>query len=91
MSKALRTHIERIAPLADDEFKIVLAHFSSKKLKKHQFVIQEGDMVPFDIFVVKGLLKACYIDQEGKEHIVQFAMEDEWISDDQAYVESFLD
>ena len=53
--------------------------------KKHQFLIQEGDNVTNDYFVVKGLLKAYHIDKEGKEYIMQFAMEDWWISDYQAY------
>lgn len=85
MSKALRKHIERITSLTDQEFTFILSHFTRRKLKKYQFVIQEGDLVQFDFFVVKGLLKACHTDQEGKEHILQFAMEEGWISDYQAY------
>lgn len=34
---------------------------------------------------MNGLLKASYLNQEGKEHIMQFAMEDWWITDYQAY------
>jgi CRP-like cAMP-binding protein len=85
MSIALRQHIEKITPLTDGEFDYILAHFTTKKLKKHQFLIQEGDMVPNDYFVEKGLLKAYHTDKEGKEHIMQFAMEDWWVSDYQAY------
>ena len=85
MSKLLRKHIERIVSLTEEEFRFVLTHFSSRKLKKHQFFIQEGDAAPYDCFVLKGLLKAYHINQEGKEHILQFAMEDGWISDYQAY------
>ena len=32
--------------------------------KKHQFLIQEGDNVINDYFVVKGLLKAYHVDKE---------------------------
>jgi CRP-like cAMP-binding protein len=38
-----------------------------------------------DYFVVKGLLKAYHLDKEGKEYIMQFAMEDWWVTDYQAY------
>jgi len=86
MSKALKQHFEKIIPLTDQEFDYVLSHFTTKKLKKHQFIIQEGDDVINDYFVVKGLLKAYHIDNAGKEHIMQFAMEDWWISDYQAYL-----
>lgn len=85
MSVELRQHFEKITPLTDQEFDYILAHFTIKKLKKHQFLIQEGDGVKNDYFVVKGLLKASYTNNEAKEHIIQFAMEDWWITDYQAY------
>jgi CRP-like cAMP-binding protein len=86
MSKELRQHFEKIIPLTDQEFDYVLSHFTTKKLKKHQFLIQEGDSVTNDYFVLKGLLKAYHVDGFGKEHIMLFAMEDWWISDYQAYL-----
>lgn len=85
MSEILRKQIEKITPLTDKEFEYILSHFTIKKLKKHQFLLQESDLVQNDHFVIKGLLKAYYINQEGKEHIMQFAMEDWWITDYQAY------
>lgn len=85
MSIELRRHIEKIIPLTDQEFDYILAHFTTKKLKKHQFLIQAGDYVQNDYLVIKGLLKAYHTNKEGKEYILQFAMEDWWITDYQAY------
>jgi CRP-like cAMP-binding protein len=85
MSNELRRHFEKITPLTDQEFDYILSHFTFKKLKKHQFLIQEGDSVTNDYFVLKGLLKAYHVDKEGKEYIMQFAMEDWWVTDYQAY------
>lgn len=85
MSEILRRQIEKITQLTDNEFEYILSHFTVKKLKKHQFLIQEGDFVQNDHFVTKGLLKAFYMNEDGKEHIMQFAMEDWWITDFQAY------
>jgi len=85
MSLELRRHFEKITPLTDQEFDYILSHFTTKKLRKHQFLIQEGDTVQNDFFVVKGLLKASFTNNEGKEHILQFAMEDWWVCDYQAY------
>ena len=84
MSIALRQHIQEIVPLTDAEFEHVLSHFEAKKFKKHQFVIQEVNYVDYEYFVTGGLLKAAYVNEEGKEHIIQFAMEGWWISDYQA-------
>lgn len=86
MSELLRKHIEAITPLTDSEFEYILSHFTRKKYKKHQFVVQEGNYVSNDYFVLSGLLKAIYTNpDDGKEHILQFAWEDWWITDYQAY------
>lgn len=85
MHQQLREHIEKIIPLSDDEFEFVLNHFTTKKFRKHQFIIQEGDTVKYSYFVISGLLKLVYTDNTGKQHIVSFAMEDWWESDFYAF------
>lgn len=85
MSQALRDHIEKITPLSDAEFEYLLSHFTVRHFKKHQFLLQVDDVVHNDFFVVKGLLKLYHTDADGKDHILQFAMEDWWICDYQAY------
>lgn len=85
MKQRLRKQIEEIEPLTDEEFEYIASHFKERRFKKHQFVVQEGMPVPNDFWVVKGCLKAYVIDGNGKEHILQFAMENWWISDYQAH------
>lgn len=85
MQHPLREHIEKIVTLTDDEFAFVLSHFTFKKYKKHQFIIQEGEPVKYHYFILKGLLKLVYTDDALKQHIVSFAMEDWWESDFYAY------
>jgi CRP-like cAMP-binding protein len=85
MHEKLRAHIEKIVSLTNDEFEFISTHFSTKKLKKHQFLIQEGEPVKYHFFIVSGLVKLVYTDDAGKQHIVSFAMEDWWESDFYAY------
>ncbi|WP_298143626.1 Crp/Fnr family transcriptional regulator [Flavobacterium sp.] len=85
MSAILRKHIEKITALTDKEFDYVLSHFSVKSAKKQQYLIQEGELVQNDFFVLSGLVKSYYTNADGKEHLMQFAMEDWWITDYQAY------
>ncbi len=85
MKNKLRKHIEKITSLTDEEFEYVLSHFKIKELKKHQYIVQEGELVNKDFWVLSGLLKAYYTDNNGKQHILQFAMEDWWITDYRAY------
>ncbi|MBL0740932.1 Crp/Fnr family transcriptional regulator [Chryseolinea lacunae] len=86
MREMFRAHIEKIVSLTDDEFDIVMEHFVHKKLKRHQYAVQQGEFVDHEYFVVKGLLKSFFANADGKEHIIQFALEDWWISDYQAFV-----
>jgi CRP-like cAMP-binding protein len=85
MSQKLRQQIEKITPLTDTEFEYILSHFVFKKNKKHQFVVQEGQYVDNDFFIVEGCLKSYHTDINGKVHIIQFGIEDWWITDYQAY------
>lgn len=86
MNNTLRQHIEVITPLTDKEYDHIQSHFTEKKLRRRQFLVQEGNPVDQEYFVVSGLLKASYINEAGKEHIIRFAMEDWWITDYQAYI-----
>jgi CRP-like cAMP-binding protein len=85
MSHPLKQHIEKITPLTDSEFEYVLSHFTSRRIRKHQFLVQEGESVLNDYYVLNGCLKAYHTDKEGKEHILQFALSDWWITDYGAY------
>ncbi|MDJ1471281.1 Crp/Fnr family transcriptional regulator [Cytophagaceae bacterium DM2B3-1] len=86
MSIVLRQHIEEIVAVTDSEFEYTQSLFTHKKLKKHQYLVQEGTLVTHEYFVLNGLLKASYTNEAGKEHIIQFAMENWWVTDYQAYI-----
>ncbi|MDG4714575.1 Crp/Fnr family transcriptional regulator [Winogradskyella marincola] len=81
----LRQHFEEIVTLTDEEWKIIAPHFEHKKLKKHQFLIQTGQPVDCEFWIINGLIKSYAVDEKGSEHILQFAMEDYWVSDYYAF------
>jgi len=81
MIEKLRNHIEAITPISDEEHSHIKTFFTSKKVRKNQYLISEGDEVKYEYLVVKGIFKVYYIDEDGKEHIVQFAQENWWMSD----------
>jgi CRP-like cAMP-binding protein len=81
----LRQHIEQIVALSDEQFEIVLQHFEPKKINKKSYLIKAGQKVTSEFLVVEGLLKTFLFDEKAKEHILQFAMENWWVSDYPAY------
>ncbi|RBQ05804.1 Crp/Fnr family transcriptional regulator [Pedobacter miscanthi] len=81
----LRAHIHQIICLTDEEFEHAASFFTKRKYKKHQYIIQAGDAASMEHFVVKGIVKSSYTDNEGKEYILQLAMEEWWFSDPNAF------
>jgi CRP-like cAMP-binding protein len=81
MFDLLQKHILKRINLTDEEFERCTTFFIPKKLRKHQFLLQEGEVCRSIAFVVKGCLRCYSVDDKGEEHIVQFAIEDWWISD----------
>ncbi|SDE21892.1 cAMP-binding domain of CRP or a regulatory subunit of cAMP-dependent protein kinases [Niabella drilacis] len=52
-----------------------------KQVKKKQFFLQEGEVQRHLVFVVEGCLRSYSVDENGFEHILQFAPPGWWISD----------
>lgn len=81
MSHFLKAHIQEVTDLTDDEFTMIQGFFFKKKFRKRQFLIQEHQPVHEIFLIEKGILKSSFIDNTGKEHILQFAASNWWISD----------
>jgi len=81
MFDVLREHIQKRIDLTDEEFSRSTAFFTPRRIKRRRFLLQEGDICRALAFVNKGCLRSYTVDPDGKEHIVQFAIEDWWISD----------
>lgn len=81
----LRSHIEQITSLSNDEFEYVKSFFVLKKVRKHQYLLHEGDEAKHEFLVLSGVYKVFYTDDQGKQFIVQFAQENWWMSDYPAF------
>ncbi|MCU7616701.1 Crp/Fnr family transcriptional regulator [Chryseobacterium sp. PBS4-4] len=77
----LRQHIEEITTINDEEFESIKTFFTHKNVRKNQFLLHEGDDVQFEFLVLEGIYKVFYLDENGKEHIVQFAKKNWWMTD----------
>lgn len=64
-----------------EEQDVIKKYLTPKKLRKKQYLLQEGDVCKFIAFVEKGALRQYSLDENGNERIIQFALEGWTISD----------
>jgi CRP-like cAMP-binding protein len=81
MSDVLLNNLTRFISLTEEEKQTVLSHFSTRSFRKHQYILQEGDITRHETFVVRGLTRTYEVDNKGQEHVVQFGLEDWWVGD----------
>jgi CRP-like cAMP-binding protein len=81
MSDVLLKNLTKYINLTEEERQVVLSHFSPKKFRKHQYILQEGDITRHETFIVSGLTRTYEVDDKGQEHVVQFGLEDWWVGD----------
>src|SRR5271169_6364034 len=77
----LREQLEKHTTLNDKEFAQGTPFFLPKKIKKDQYLVQEGEICKHLALVTHGSLRSYTIDGKGEEHVVQFAFEGWWITD----------
>ena len=86
MSTLLFQKFDEKIQLTEEEKALAKTFFLPKKLRKRQYLLQEGDPCKYAAFVEKGLLRSYTIDDKGLEHIMQFAFEGWWISDQYSFL-----
>lgn len=71
--------------ISDAEFKHVEETFTPRIIKKKQFLLHEGSVCQYMAFIVKGALRQYIVNDRGVEHIVQFGLENWWMSDRESF------
>lgn len=77
----LLDYFNNLIPLNKEEKDLVRAKFHPHLFLKKQFALQHGDTCQYFDFVVRGCLRLYKVGDDGGYHILQFATENNWISD----------
>lgn len=80
-TKPLIDYFNNILPLEEEDESVVEKLFKERKVKRRQFILQEGDICKHNTFVLEGCFRMYLVDEKGKEHNLQFAIENWWIGD----------
>ncbi|HAA15421.1 MAG TPA: hypothetical protein DCE41_28470 [Cytophagales bacterium] len=85
MDTGLLNEVFQEASFSRAELSTVGACLKKIDLKKGEVLLRKGDTVAYTHYVHRGCLRSFVVDESGKDHTLQFAIKDWWISDYTAF------
>src|ERR1700746_2808796 len=67
--------------LSESEIDSIQAVFIPKKFRKRQYLLQEGEVCKYTVFIVRGAMRQYSVDEQGEEHIIRLFIENWWATD----------
>ena len=84
MYEVFKAYLDDKISLTEEQHEFIRSRTVVKKLRKKQYLLQEGNHWNNKAFVSKGLLRTYSVDERGFEHVIAFAMENWWTGDREA-------
>jgi CRP/FNR family transcriptional regulator, cyclic AMP receptor protein len=77
----INDYVRRCIDPTDAELSIFNGLLTYKRVEKKTLILQEGDVCDFEGYILKGCVRSYFIDGNGFEVTLNFAVEDWWIGD----------
>ena len=74
-------HVQAIITLSGNEIALFKSLITIEELKRKDFFIVEGKICKHAAFVTSGCLKSSSLNENGVEHVLQFAPQNWWMTD----------
>jgi CRP-like cAMP-binding protein len=88
MEKLILSDIFKDISFSPKEITQMESKFEQRTLKNGDILLKASNTVNHQYFIRSGCLRTYYVDSSGKEHIIQFAIKNWWISDYTAFFTS---
>lgn len=87
MHEAFLNYLKKFSPdpLTDEEKTLLTQTLVPSRLRKRQFLLQEGELCKNFAFIVKGAMRMYSVDEKGIEHIVRLGVEGWWMGDRESW------
>lgn len=76
-----KRYLTQTVGLPESDAEQLSSELTRTKYEKGSIILKKGDVCKHSFFVEKGLLRSFMLDEEGKEHVIQFAPENWFIVD----------
>lgn len=80
-NEAILSHVRELVNITPEEGAYFLSLLKYKKVRRRQYILQAGDVCRFETYIVHGCMRSYFIDDDGTEHVIMFAVENRWIGD----------
>ncbi|MFM2360339.1 MAG: hypothetical protein RLY16_2332, partial [Bacteroidota bacterium] len=87
MFQAIDNYILRNVSLTQAELDFFHSKFELKTYPKKTILLRQGQICNFEGFILSGCTRKYYIDENGFEVILQFGIENWWVSDIASFAE----
>jgi CRP-like cAMP-binding protein len=81
MFEVFARYLESKIKVSDLQLSEIEVLCTPSRAERGRVLMQIGDSTELTFFVTKGCLRSYVIDKKGREHVLQFAPENWWISD----------
>ncbi len=88
IQKSIISDLFKDISFSQEEIVKIENKFEKLILKKKDVLLKKGNTVRYQYYISSGCLRTLFVDNSGKEHTIQFAIKDWWISDYTAFFTS---
>lgn len=81
MNSYLYKKIKETIFITDEEFDFAKSLFIPTTLERKGFILTQGEISQYSIFIEKGMLRTYMIDEKANEHTLQLGWEGWWAAD----------
>ena len=86
MTEELKKHILKFAKPSDKELDTFFDLLEFQEVENKDFILKEGQLSKHMYFIQKGCFRSFFINKKGVEKIVNFGLEDWWMSDYDSFI-----
>ena len=74
-------YLKAYVTLSEEEVEFLSTKIHKRRYLKGQYIEQHGNVSSFQTYIVSGMVRTFYLDQNGNEHNISFAHENWWAGD----------
>ncbi|MDM1295335.1 Crp/Fnr family transcriptional regulator [Sphingobacterium sp. N143] len=78
-------YVNKYTVISEEDFKVFISYFTPRRVRKKQYLLEEGEISKHIAFITKGSMRQYYTDEKGIEHIVNLYIENWWVCDRESF------